>query len=95
MGQFQVSLNLYLTQISDLNAILNSNSTSISHPVYISSSANDNHEIQVAVLYMVFQSFRRTYSILNSMGTWELVIPSLTCFSIFERFIRLRQTANV
>ena len=93
--EFVLDSNIGLKRNLELEFDPNSNSPSISHSVYISYLANDNREIQVAVFYMVFQSFRLTHTVLNSMGTWELVKPSLTCFSISERFMRLPQTANV
>ena len=92
--EFVLDSNIWLKRNLELEYDPNSNSPSISHSVYISYLANDDHEIQVAVFYMVFQSFRLTHTVLNSMVTWELVKPSLTCFSILERFIRLRQTAK-
>ena len=93
--EFALDSNIGLKRNLELEFDPNSNSPSISHSDYISYLADDDHEIRVAVFHMVFQSFRLTHTVLNGMGTWELVKPSLTCFSILERFIRLWQTANV
>ena len=42
---------------------------------------------------MVFQSFRRTYTILNSMGTWELYeIYTITANS--KRLIQVENFSN-